>query len=200
MKIIGLLGAKGSGKTTASDILVQKYGAKKYAFADPLKDIAKRVFEFTDDQLWGTQAAKEAVDERYGFSPRWLLQKLGTEGIREVFGPDIWWKTCLRRIMEDKPELAVIEDFRFLNEVEGFLQINGSVTNADEAPVAIWRMQPPDDHPGIMADDHQSEIEWKKAPYTHLIAPAKYGLIQLFDAIEAAVDECNIPKKALVMP
>ncbi len=192
MRIIGLLGAAGSGKSAVSNYLVDKYGARKYAFADPLKAIAQRVFDFTHEQLWGTQEQKETVDPRYGFSPRWLLQRLGTQGIREVFGPDVWWSLCLERILEDRPALAVVEDFRFVNEVEGFLAINDAVKDSGEpAPVMIWRIESP---VKISNADptHASETQWSECRFTDLIAPKVYGLLPLFNIVDEITAESGL--------
>lgn len=212
MKIIGLLGAAGSGKSTVSDYLVAKYDAKKYSFAYPLKEIARRVFDFTEGQLYGSQAEKEAVDPRYNFSPRWLLQKLGTEGIRAVLGEDTWWQSCLRRILDDRPSLVVIEDFRFSNEVDGFLGINDAawidvsvdwydrlrecypfVPNVDGnpimppvLPVNVWRIEAPGPSVSEADSTHQSEAEWSRCRYTNILKPERRGLVELFDAVDEA--------------
>lgn len=203
-KIIGLLGGKGSGKSTVCNYLVQKYGAVKYAFADPLKEIARRVFDFSEEQLYGSQETKETVDPRYGFSPRWLLQKLGTEGIREVLGQDIWWETCLARILNDGPELAVIEDFRFHSEVDGFLGINDMLYDGEsgETPVMIWRIERADDAPPMPNenDQHQSEQEWATARHTHLLKPVVHGIPALYSAIDRLTFDCGLDRKVLVLP
>ena len=74
MPIIGLSGYKGSGKDTVADFLCEKYGFIKYGFADPIKEIAKIMFDFSEDET-----LKEVVDERWGISPREFYQKFGTE-------------------------------------------------------------------------------------------------------------------------
>lgn len=188
MKIIGLLGAAGSGKTATSQYLVEKYGAKLYSFAKPLKEIILRAFDLSPDQVYGTQKMKETVDPRYGVSGRWLMQRIGTEGIRAVLGPDFWWEYCLGQILMDMPELAVIDDFRFANEVDGFLSLN----DADYAPmVDIWRIESPD--PESEADpEHQSEAEWSSCNYTRLIKPEVRGLVELYDAIDHAAFESGL--------
>jgi len=117
--IIGTCGPAGSGKSTVASHLVERYGAGRYAFADPLKQLCIRTLDFAHEQLNGTQAQKEAVDPRYGFSARWFIQRLGTEGVRTVLGPDFWWRYALARISIDAPDLAVIEDVRFVNEADG---------------------------------------------------------------------------------
>lgn len=190
MKIIGLMGPAASGKSTIGTYLVQKYGAKRYSFAYPLKEIVRRAFDLTEDQVFGTQKDKETVDARYNVTPRWLLQRIGTEGIREVLGRDIWWQNCLSRIFNDQPEVAVIEDFRFLNEVNGFLALN---TQEGGPQSYIWRLEHPADRVTEADQTHQSEAEWSTCPFTNLVKPEKYGLIELYDAVDkAAFDSCLV--------
>ena len=62
--IIGISGKKRSGKDTISDYLIQEYKFIKYGFADPIKDIAKIIFGFTEEQLYGNE--KDIIDLRWG--------------------------------------------------------------------------------------------------------------------------------------
>lgn len=63
--IIGICGRAGSGKDTAADFLVKEHGFVKVALADPLKRIAREVFDFTDEQLWGPSEKRNEEDPRY---------------------------------------------------------------------------------------------------------------------------------------
>lgn len=122
MNIIGLLGKAGSGKDTAADVLVAAHGFVKVSMADPLKRICKDVFAFTDEQLWGPSEERNKPDERYqrpyrvrtdvdehetryeGLTPRYALQKLGTEWGRDCYS-NIWVDYALRtarRLLEQK--------------------------------------------------------------------------------------------------
>lgn len=133
--IIGLLGPAGSGKSTVAAYMAKNYGAELYAFADPLKEIVGKAFDLSDKQLYGSQADKETVDPRYNVSPRWLFQRIGTQGIREVFGPDVWANLTLERINKVKPELAVIQDVRFRNEAL-LTTLHGRVVKLNRRPGA----------------------------------------------------------------
>lgn len=198
MKIIGLLGPAGSGKSVVGQLLVQKYGAVKYSFAFPLKEIVRRAFDLTDDQVFGSQAEKEKVDPRYNVSARWLMQRLGTEGIRAVLGEDFWWKNCLERIRSDKPEIAVIEDFRFLNEVLGFMKLNEGC-DPKHQPVHIWRIEHPAERQTTADSTHQSESEWEWCPYTNLVKPALFGLEYLYDEADYAAGDSGLAVKVNVL-
>lgn len=63
--LIGISGLAGSGKDTCADFLVRNKSFVKVALADPLKRIARDVFDFTDEQLWGPSSSRNAPDERY---------------------------------------------------------------------------------------------------------------------------------------
>jgi hypothetical protein len=122
--ILGLLAKSGHGKTTVASHLVGVHGAQVRSLAGPMKRAVKNVFGLSDAQLWGTQAEKEAIDPRYGFSPRWLLQRLGTEGLRHEFGDDVHLRALahgLRREEAERPpgsapRLYVVDDVRFPND------------------------------------------------------------------------------------
>lgn len=63
--IISIGGFAGSGKDTACNYLVEKYGFKKTSYAAPLKQMVKIAFGFTDEQLYGPSSKREEQDERY---------------------------------------------------------------------------------------------------------------------------------------
>lgn len=96
-RFIGMSGGAGSGKNVTADILVQRYGYFEMALADPIKRIAKDLWGFTVEQLWGPS------DQRAGLPPsgegpicREALQFIGTE-IGRYLDPDVW----IRRLMAD---------------------------------------------------------------------------------------------------
>ena len=175
MRIIGLMGPAGAGKSTIATYLCEKYGAQRYALANPLKEIARRTLDFSHEQVYGTQEEKEATDPRYGFSARFFLQRLGTEGIRSVFGADVWVDLLLEKIMREKPFVAVVEDVRFLNEVTAIRAAGGD----------IWRLESPGRESAADAT-HASEAEWMKAPYDRRIAPSRRDLGLLFEIVDEA--------------
>lgn len=170
MKIIGVLGPAGSGKSVCATYLVEKFGARRYSFAHPLKKIVRQAFDLTKDQVWGSQKMKETVDVRYNVSPRWLMQKIGTEGIRDTLGPDFWWKLCLEQILKDKPDLAVIDDCRFENEVDGMLSLNEGL-DPRYLTTHIWRIESNRVRDTVADQEHQSEAEWSKCRFTNKIEP-----------------------------
>lgn len=183
--VVGLCGPAGSGKSTVAGHLIEKYGAKLHGFARPLKEMVKRALDFTDEQVYGTQEQKEAIDPRYGHSPRWFLQRIGTEGCRATFGEDFWTRQCIETIWRQNQPLNVIEDMRFLNEADAVL---------DDTRISghVFRLWPPQDATSIEraidAGAHASEEQWRQIPYAIEIRPQKRGIPELLALVDAAMD------------
>lgn len=119
--IIGLSGYAQTGKDTVAEHLIAKYGYGRIAFADPIRQALYRlnpivpVGEFTSTHL------AQAVDglgweETKRISPeaRRLLQVLGTEVGREMFGPDFWVNQGMKNV--SKFDKKVFTDVRYPNE------------------------------------------------------------------------------------
>lgn len=114
--MIGIAGRKGSGKDTAADMLVKDRSYHKMSFADPIKRVVKIAFRLEDGQLTGE--AKEWVDDRYGISPRQMMQRVGTDLFRVAFGEDFWIKSLLDRMRSHPSNRVVVCDVRFRDELE----------------------------------------------------------------------------------
>ena len=93
--IIGLSGLAGSGKTTVANMLVKNHVFEAISLADPMKRFCKEMFGFSDEQLYGPSSARNAIDPRYGKSPRVALQHLGTEWGR-AFHENVWVDYAMR--------------------------------------------------------------------------------------------------------
>jgi hypothetical protein len=187
--VIGICGPAGSGKSTVAQYLIEKYGAVRYGFATPLKEMVKRALDFTDEQVYGTQEQKETVDPRYGKSPRWFLQRIGTEGCRATFGEDFWTKQTMDMIYRQNPRLAVIDDMRFVNEANAVLDWNRGF---------VWRLHPVCDvvstERAIAAGSHTSEGEWLQVDASREFKPATRGVELLLKMVDSALE--TIPVRA----
>lgn len=131
--VIGFGYKRRRGKDTAARYAVDYLNSKADNvarldyFAYSLKEgIGKEVFGFTDAQLYGN--LKTVEDEFWGFTPRWALQIVGTEAMRNNVDPDIWTKTVFRRFRKD-PRHVIISDVRFKNEVEMVKKMGGYVVH-----------------------------------------------------------------------
>jgi hypothetical protein len=135
-KIIGISGRKYSGKDMLGKYLIKNHGYTRLAFADPLKEAAKCIFGFSDEQVYGDK--KEEIDPFWNISPRQVLQYLGTNLLRnnmkEILpevGTDLWVhvlkRQILQKIKKDSSAKFVITDVRFPNEIE-FIKSMGGIT------------------------------------------------------------------------
>lgn len=159
--IVGISGKAGAGKDTAAEVLIRTYGFQKCSLADPIKNIAKSIFDFSDEQLWGPSHKRNEVDVRYGTTPRHVLQTLGTEWARSVY-PLIWIECFLRKVRQFPHTNFVVADVRFENEVTALRQ----------AGATLLRIVRPKPQLFGAAAEHPSEREQDSVPdsaFDHVI-------------------------------
>ncbi len=65
MTLIAIQGAAGSGKDTLANFMVDNYGLTQLTFATPMKQFLWRVFDFSQEQLWGPSKFRDQPDHRY---------------------------------------------------------------------------------------------------------------------------------------
>jgi len=117
---------------------------KIYSFADPLKAVCHQILGLSSEQCYGSQKDKEGLtDYKWEDMPKFrtgkrepkkegkmtgreVLQFVGTEIFRRM-NPDVWVNATLRRIQVEQPQLAIVCDVRFPNEVEGIQKLGGKV-------------------------------------------------------------------------
>lgn len=127
MYLIGIHGKARAGKDTLADYLVRQHGFIKQAFATPLKQAGKAMFGLSDEQVFGDEL-KEVIDPYWGMTPRTMLQKLGTEGGRQVFGEDMWLKRWQKFYLDySNKSHIVVPDVRFDNEAQLVRSLGGVV-------------------------------------------------------------------------
>jgi hypothetical protein len=135
-KIIGITGKKYSGKDTLGSYFVEKHNYVQIAYADALKDAVKCIFDFDDEQLYGSK--KEEIDEFWKITPRQVLQFVGTDLFRNNMknliphiDNNIWIYVVKRKIlniMKKNPDVCfVITDARFQNEINMVKELGGIV-------------------------------------------------------------------------
>jgi len=115
--IVGITGKKGHGKDTVGEVFT-KAGYLRDFFAAPIKEAVKLALNMTDEQVHGTVDVKETIDPRYGITPRWAMQSMGTEWGRNLINKDVWAIACLSRIENSGALNWVITDTRFTNEAD----------------------------------------------------------------------------------
>ena len=141
-KIIGLIGAAGSGKDTVAQLL----GYKKLSFAGTVKDVASVAFDWDRELLEGltpeSRAFRETVDEYWGITPRLAMQKIGTEMFRDIISKDFWLKRLRKEIEKAGDTPVVITDCRFQNEADFIRELGGTIVyikrDVAEEKVPLW--------------------------------------------------------------
>ena len=145
--IIAFAGRKQSGKTTSSDFVKNIFEnrglgiAGQYNFADPLKtDICMNIFGLTYHQCYGDDDSKNQLvdcywpDTKKQMTAREVMQYVGTDVFRKI-QHNVWAGATINKIKKDKPDLALIADCRFPNEVEAIRNINGLVIKLTRSPL-----------------------------------------------------------------
>lgn len=141
--LIGFCGLSQAGKTTAAAALTAEFLFERRSFADPIKDLLYTVNPCPVDTdfpvrlqdlvaTYGWDGAKMIPDVRR------MLQELGV-GVRAM-SPDIW---VHQLFWEPMPELCVIDDVRFDNEVREIKGRGGTI-------ICVYR-------PGLEQMNHISE-------------------------------------------
>lgn len=157
MLLIGLNGFKQVGKNTVADYLTEHYGFQQLSFAYKVKQsvaaligIHTPIIESWKDRKdidvrvlgWRSyQDLPEVLTEP--ITVRHLLQRMGTEVGRNIFGDDFWVDQCLPQGVTFRAP-TVITDARFPNELQRIKSLGGY-------NIEIRR-------PGIESDGHASEM------------------------------------------
>ena len=163
-KIIAFAGRKQSGKTTCSEAVL-KYGndtlypynnSKIYNFADPLKkDICINILGMSYDQCYGSDEQKnELVNCHWNnkqMTAREVMQFVGTNIFRQMQN-NVWADATIHKIQLEQPDLAIIADCRFPNEVKAIKHAGG---------IIIKLMRNP------FNSDHESEVALDPDQYNY---------------------------------
>jgi len=137
LKLIGLTGRKRCGKGTVAAMLPNY---RCLSFAAPIKRMLMAV-GVTPAEI----EDKETILPRFGASPRFMMQTLGTEWGRDIVSPQLWTGLAYR---EANPILkiglgVVFDDLRFDNEAQLVKDMGG----------VIWCIE----RPNLASDSHVSE-------------------------------------------
>jgi hypothetical protein len=122
--LIGFTGKMEAGKTTAADYLVNGHRFIKSSFAAPLKQAASIIFNLGEEEFI---TGKEVIDPFWGITRREMLQKLGTDAIRTVFGYDFWTRRQSSFLLENRNSNIVFDDVRFKEEADWITSHGGVV-------------------------------------------------------------------------
>lgn len=123
--IIALCGYAKSGKDTVADIVKTNYPSfKNMKFSGKLKVIAG-ILTGIEPALFESQYVKNYHFEGWGMTGRELLQRLGTDAIRDGLHKDAW----VNALMSDYHQYEdwIITDCRFKNEAKAVKEFGGYV-------------------------------------------------------------------------
>jgi hypothetical protein len=154
--IIGIVGYARSGKDTVAEYLVKEYGFTRRAFADPMREalirlnprinVGEMVGVYLQDAVanLGWDALKEFSEDA-----RRLMQRMGTEVGRQMFGEDVWVNKAMQDA--DLEENIVFSDVRYENEAEAIIRAGGR----------LWKITRPGLGP---VNEHPSDSALDSAP------------------------------------
>lgn len=189
MNIIALVGFKGSGKDTVANVLVE-HGYHRISFADSLKDVLSAMFGWDRAMLEGdtleSREWREQVDEWWAdhlempnFTPRWAMQNIGTNILRQYLHPNLWVFNVERKIAMLPPDSnIVLVDARFPNELDIARNSGGKIVRIRRGPEPSWLpMAVKASNGGAKAvrwmrtntDVHESEWSWLGAKFDTVI-------------------------------
>lgn len=149
MKIIGFSGKAGAGKDTSVALLMahfrlQSVPAIKASFASPIKDIANIMFGWDRSRLDTDLLYKESAllddgtfdpaCQALGMTRREVLQKIGTEAMRDNLHKDIWIISMKLRLAQQAAngvQWCFITDCRFPNEIDMIHSCGGRVVRIE---------------------------------------------------------------------
>lgn len=143
MRLYGLAGLKGSGKNTAAKIIEDhfpKHQTELIGFADSLRSAARVIYGLTDFEMTDRVAKESPVERLGGLTPRYILQKLGTEVGRNIH--DQTWLWAAQRRLDSLVKMlpllegqlghmAIFTDVRYQNEVDFVTSRGGKVFIVD---------------------------------------------------------------------
>ena len=189
MMLIGLAGSAGTGKDTVADYLVEQYGFTKFSFSDALYrevsgafgitvcDLKDREKKERPHQLLTPDDCKDSnfydIMLRNGMhpvqqvSPRWVLQRWGTE-YRRAQDPDYWvkqaalWTQAWLDVTKDDGQHhagLVNTSVRFPNEQAWIDEMDG----------VVWHLRRPDRGHYASQLDYVSEQELPAGEHDRVI-------------------------------
>jgi hypothetical protein len=134
-KIIALTGQAGAGKDTLAKLIIEHAPLTgdesdrwvKMSFASHLKDVVALLFHMDRNMLEGVtpedRAKREEPDEFWSdkmgksFTPRYALQYVGTDLLRNQLHKNIW-VDCLEKKIDESEHSVLVTDVRFKNEIQ----------------------------------------------------------------------------------
>jgi len=128
MRVLGLTGRRGSGKSSVAKILANTYDFEIMSFATPIKDMLSAMG--IPDKYLHDPEFKEKPVPGYGKSGRFMMQTLGTDWARNLLGQGVWARAVKDKISKLKIDV-VLDDVRFENEASMIHAYGGMIVRID---------------------------------------------------------------------
>lgn len=134
---------------------------KIYSFAYKLKELCVDLLGLDRELVFGNDeqknskthiewsSVKNSSNKQGYMTVREVLQYVGTDMFRGL-DPSVWVNACLNQIKSEQPELALVSDVRFENEVKAIQNFGGFVVGLNRNPFKN------------NTDNHVSELSAKK--------------------------------------
>ena len=175
--IVGVVGLAGAGKDTFAEVLVEEYGYKRVSFADKMREALLALdpivhLDYSD--VWAGEPVRlSAAVTMHGWDRakrdipevRQLLQRMGTEVGRDLFGLDFWVDQALCCV--GPADKVVVTDVRFDNEADAIRKRHGLLVRINR--------------PGIepLPGGHASEALAGRAAFQGIEVPNTEGIDRL---------------------
>lgn len=194
--IIGLSGYARSGKDTVADRLVTSHGFTRIGFADALRDALYALDPWIPDNNFTGLTRLASIVDTVGWERakdehpevRILLQRLGTEVGRNLWGEDFWVDRLAEKVFHltaADPDLnVVIPDCRFPNEAV-YVQMNMAPNGAPRGE--LWRITRPGYAP---VNPHPSETALNDWSFDTFISNDK-TVAALHEHVDYLVEKLN---------
>ena len=157
LRVVGISGRMKSGKDFTANYISELFlnDLKRYniegavyieSFANPLKNMLINTFGFKHDDFY-TQEGKAKYNELWGMTHREILQRTGTDAIRNNLHPDAWGFAMKNRLAEIKKKegnkhiLVLIPDVRFVSECKVIKEMNGNIIYIDRPYLVTTKMK-----------------------------------------------------------
>lgn len=176
--IIGLSGKKQSGKSSSALYLQNALRFVEVSWAFPLKEIiGKELLGLNNEQMYGSEAAKEAIIPKWGKSARQLLQEVGTDCFRNIIHPNFWVIVGMGRITEQTlmGNNVVVSDCRFLNEMDAIKKLGGISLRVERIGQ-------------VSTDTHRSEVDLDYYNFDYTIKAESGDLKSLYRQLDEIVN------------
>jgi len=159
--LIGIMGNKYHGKGAVANVLRVNYGFKIFAFADPIKEMSKIMFNWKDRDLTDN---KEIIDPVWGVSPRQVWQSIGDyfalhylpdtfPYYKNTVGTHHWVKLLFDRIKTASGENICIEDVRYPHELKTIKAHGGFIIKVTRPDIINKDTHNSESHIGLLPFD-----------------------------------------------